>query len=453
MALLPRTLLGLSLAVSVAGVPTPSTMFEVPDLCHEGTMKCNQDTVYTCQNSGWIEFEHCGEPSWCKSDISGNAWCTTNLELRKRAAPAPTSTVTTAPSTKADGPLGRCSESQTRCNGKDLQICNNNDKWEAFQQCSECKLEGDHHSCIAPTTSTVVVPTTSTTVTSTIVGPTTSTTVVTTTSTVVGPTTSTVVGPTTSTVVGPTASTTVTSTVVVPTTSTDVVTTTSTDVGPTTSTTVVTTTSTDVVTITSTDVVTTTSTTVVPTATPECTRGETRCNGNNFELCDGEPSKWTFVENCKLCSTDNGMAYCQRDPDTPPPAQPTPSSSFSPAWDDPCFSGEVRCVGSDRIEACSAERNWEDFGPCPNCKQRYNTAVTCSFDDAGLSNFWTVGSSPTPTLKSGLSSAGECDQGFQRCARGNTTVETCDKGQWTTQGCVTGQVCVGIHSGIAWCST
>ncbi|KAI1766973.1 hypothetical protein GGR53DRAFT_174448 [Hypoxylon sp. FL1150] len=85
--------------------------------------------------------------------------------------------------------------------------------------------------------------------------------------------------------------------------------------------------------------------------------------------------------------------------DKSPKAQSTGPPSFSPAWDNPCFAGEVRCVGSDRIEACSAERNWEDFGPCPNCKQLYNTAVNCTFDDLGLAHFWTVDPISGPALE------------------------------------------------------
>ncbi len=45
-----------------------------------------------------------------------------------------------------------------------------------------------------------------------------------------------------------------------------------------------------------------------------------------------------------------------------------------------------------------------------------------TFDDAGLSNFWTVGTVPTPTLKGDVGPAEECAQGFQRCARNKTTI-------------------------------
>lgn len=50
------------------------------------------------------------------------------------------------------------------------------------------------------------------------------------------------------------------------------------------------------------------------------------------------------------------------------------------AQDNPCFGGEVRCSG-DRVEACDAEHVWQDFGPCPSCKQLYNTRVKCDYDE------------------------------------------------------------------------
>ncbi|XXG95409.1 hypothetical protein Hte_001671 [Hypoxylon texense] len=296
MSLLSRALLGLSLATSVLGVPMRPSPGGAPDLCHEGTRKCNLETVYLCRDSKWIEHESCDEPTWCKADLGGNAWCASGLELKKRAIAIPSPTITKPPSAKATGPPGWCTAGQTRCNGKNLQICNDNGKWEGFQTCSECITEGKQNNCIPFT-----------------------------------------------------------------------------------------------------------DTSAAPNATPSV-------------------------------------------------AQPTPSPSFSPTWDEPCFAGEVRCVGKDRIEACSAERNWEDFGPCPDCKQRYNTAVSCSFDDADLSNFWTVGTVPTPTREVDVGPAEECAQGFQRCARNNTTIETCNEGHWAVEGCAEGQTCVGIHEGIAWCS-
>ncbi|KAI4864146.1 hypothetical protein F4820DRAFT_348699 [Hypoxylon rubiginosum] len=355
MTLLSRTLLGLSLATSVLGVPVQPSPEGVPSLCHEGTTKCNLETVYLCRDNKWVQHEQCDEPTWCKSDLSGNAWCASSLELKKRAAPVPSPTITTAPSTKTDGPLGSCSAGQTRCNGKKLHVCNDNGKWEGFQQCSECITDGVHNNCIP---------------------------------------------------------------------------------------------------------ITTTSTTI--TLPKPIKLGDSRCHGKWKEIFD--LGRWRPVEECARCvpimDPQNGQVDCvplttdaaAAPTATPSVAQPTPSPSFSPAWDEPCFAGEVRCVGSDRIEACSAERNWEDFGPCPNCKQLYNTAVNCTFDDAGLSNFWTVGTVPTPTLKGDVGPAEECAQGFQRCARNNTTIETCNKGHWEVEGCADGQTCVGIHEGIAWCS-
>ncbi|KAI6091477.1 hypothetical protein F4821DRAFT_226192 [Hypoxylon rubiginosum] len=148
-----------------------------------------------------------------------------------------------------------------------------------------------------------------------------------------------------------------------------------------------------------------------------CTAAQTRCDGNNLQICN-DHGKWEWFESCAECLQEGEKATCiphittsttvtapQPTPtkstqtDKPPTAQPTGSLSFSPAWDDPCFAGEVRCVGSDRIEACSAERNWEDFGPCPHCKQLYNTAVNCSFDDLGLTIFWSVDSISTSALE------------------------------------------------------
>ncbi|OTA82242.1 hypothetical protein M434DRAFT_17106 [Hypoxylon sp. CO27-5] len=58
-----------------------------------------------------------------------------------------------------------------------------------------------------------------------------------------------------------------------------------------------------------------------------------------------------------------------------------------------CAGGEVECDG-DRIKGCTASGEWEDFGPCPNCKQLGDTRVDCTFLDAGADVSSIAGSFP-----------------------------------------------------------
>ncbi|KAK6956511.1 hypothetical protein Daesc_001789 [Daldinia eschscholtzii] len=153
-----------------------------------------------------------------------------------------------------------------------------------------------------------------------------------------------------------------------------------------------------------------------PTHPPQCVEGTLRCEGRWLDLCNSDLS-WQRIQQCNQCLTDpagepfcdNGQLSDTTTADLPtatsapvpsPPATSTPATSApgivlaasaassqiprSPelgiAQDNPCFGGEVRCNG-DRVEACTAEHEWQDFGPCPSCKQLYNTRVKCNYND------------------------------------------------------------------------
>ncbi|KAI1806297.1 hypothetical protein F4811DRAFT_551019 [Daldinia bambusicola] len=143
-----------------------------------------------------------------------------------------------------------------------------------------------------------------------------------------------------------------------------------------------------------------------PTHPPQCIEGTMRCEGSWLDLCSPDLS-WQRIEQCGECVTDsNGQPFCNnaRVTDTITASLPTATSApatlalegvpgatsvpsqiprspeVGTAQDNPCFGGEVRCSG-DRVEACTAEHEWQDFGPCPSCKQLYNTRVKCNYDE------------------------------------------------------------------------
>ncbi|KAI1399550.1 hypothetical protein F4819DRAFT_488471 [Hypoxylon fuscum] len=522
MAPLHHALVGLSLATSVMGAAvlpyrrsTTAGLDDAPNMpptvmCSSGNMLCNQNFVYICKDRKWVAWENCFTPSYCNSDSIGNAWCAEDTsELKKRAeAGVPTPAVTSAPNPAANGPPGWCTGGQTRCNGQDLQVCNDNGVWEPFEHCFECMTNDDGFADCIPFTTTTSAPTP------------------------------------TPTKVGDfrcngnwkeifdrgqwhqvercaQCTTDPDGTI---------------DCAP-----------------------TSTDPAVAPTATPECTKGKLRCNGNDMELCDGEFGKWDPVDQCSQCSQEGDTVVCEHWTTTSPtPTQTTPAmqtsqiasntkttsktttsktyttsqkparqtssttskttskatsqissqttsqttskttsnttsgktktsqttskttskttspttskttitskttsqqpakrssaSLFNPREDNPCFAGEVRCVGSDRIEACSVERNWEDYGPCPNCKQLYNTAINCTFEEAnqyGDEAVWTVGTVPALHQERPYQA---CATGFKRCAQDTTTVQICEEGRFVDmEACPAKETCVGIHEGIAFC--
>ncbi|KAI8962671.1 hypothetical protein F5Y11DRAFT_322377 [Daldinia sp. FL1419] len=143
-----------------------------------------------------------------------------------------------------------------------------------------------------------------------------------------------------------------------------------------------------------------------PPAAPQCVQGTLRCSGTWLDLC-GSELKWQHVQHCSQCVTDpDGQPFCDDGQlhSSPPASAPTPTptaTSSAPATsapvpaptprspdahaavdnlDNPCFPGEVRCNG-DRVEACDKFVQWQDFGPCPSCKQLYNTRVKCHYDE------------------------------------------------------------------------
>ncbi|KAI1100103.1 hypothetical protein F4804DRAFT_348850 [Jackrogersella minutella] len=214
-----------------------------------------------------------------------------------------------------------------------------------------------------------------------------------------------------------------------------------------------------------------------PTAAPVCEEGRLRCGatGNSLELCNAQ-RQWQQVEQCAGCSdTDEGETFCTP---LPAPATAFPTATAAPtsapaafptatrtapvvaarteapsvgvAVDDPCFGGEVKCSG-DRVSVCTSAHKWEDFGPCPNCKQLYNTRVNCDFHDAAqASNVTALLAQFTAAF---ALPASDCEQGRQRCANNNATVEACgEDGKWAREEtCAPKNLCVGVDTGIAFC--
>ncbi|KAI2633232.1 hypothetical protein GGS26DRAFT_590830 [Hypomontagnella submonticulosa] len=185
--------------------------------------------------------------------------------------------------------------------------------------------------------------------------------------------------------------------------------------------------------------------------------GDRRCVGNVEEVY-ANYTGWIFVQKCSKCiDSHDGSVNCTplvpTDPSANPTQAPSPAQTLSPFVDNPCFGGEVLCNG-DRVEICTAERKWEDFGPCPGCKQLYNTRVKCNFDDSEADDFARryvdelVRADPPPFPQSA-----KCNTGWEQCAENSTSIQVCDDNiSWRTiKTCGSDELCLQILDGVAFC--
>ncbi|KAI0104599.1 hypothetical protein F4814DRAFT_455875 [Daldinia grandis] len=392
------TLVGMSLSASALGAVL-TTIQNDPNHCMVGNATCNGNHVYHCEPSNkWVAKEECVYPSWCDVGTDGTVGCVSDTGL-KRDALVDSSVHTLAP-TRTDGYSPshiNCREAELRCNGRWEEICDGFGVWRKWRKCAECFSQGDGKAdCIPDTTLPSPEPK--------------------------------------------------------PTfckkdqlrcngqweeicdndaewhrlmqceSCTE-------DTGG------------------AIDCVPYVDMPPEPSHPPQCIQGTLRCEGNWLDLCNADLS-WKRVQQCRQCVTDtDGQPFCDNgqlpsSSSSTPKATPTASSTLitsvpitsvpttatpvprSPearvAEDNPCFGGEVRCSG-DRVEACTAEHEWQDFGPCPSCKQLYNTR--------------------------------DCEPGWQQCAHGNTTVEACTHdGRWATaEACSAEEMCLGMFEGVAFC--
>ncbi|KAI1472240.1 uncharacterized protein F4812DRAFT_4107 [Daldinia caldariorum] len=151
------------------------------------------------------------------------------------------------------------------------------------------------------------------------------------------------------------------------------------------------------------------------THTPECVAGALRCQGTYLDLCGADHS-WERIEKCGRCVTDpDGQTFCDNPeitdtaggkfamataaPGLPLLARSAPTfsalgdasdatpvpSSHTPRGHEvdtdktkPCTVGTVRCTG-DRVQGCTGEQKWHDFGPCPDCEQLDDNRVDCKW--------------------------------------------------------------------------
>ncbi|KAI1656328.1 hypothetical protein F4813DRAFT_397540 [Daldinia decipiens] len=423
------TLVGLGLSASVLGAILPTVQNDA-NHCMVGHTTCNDDYVYHCDsNNKWVVKEKCVHPSWCNAEADGTVGCVSDTGL-KRNAPVDSSvrTLTPTPTSGYSPSHINCREAELRCNGLWEEICDGFGVWQRWRKCSECFNQGEGKAdCIPETTLPTPEPT--------------------------------------------------------PTfckkdqlrcngkweeicdddaewhrlmKCEDC----SEDEGG------------------AIDCVPYVDMPPEPTHPAQCVEGTLRCEGNWLDLCNADLS-WQRIQQCLECVTDtDGQPFCDNGsvptssssssssstsaPETTPttsstpdtsaptttsvptttlvptttsaPATPTPGivlgipvmstpaphSSVRMAEDNPCFGGEVRCNG-DRVEACDAEHVWQDFGPCPSCKQLYNTR--------------------------------DCEPGWQQCAHGSTTVEACTyDGRWATvEACSAEEMCLGMFEGMAFC--
>ncbi|KAI0379011.1 hypothetical protein F5Y04DRAFT_138850 [Hypomontagnella monticulosa] len=189
--------------------------------------------------------------------------------------------------------------------------------------------------------------------------------------------------------------------------------------------------------------------------------GDRRCAGRNEEIYDETTDTWVFVRRCRTCvDYHDGTINCAPIvPEDPPVAEEiaSPTQSVSPLVDNPCFGGEVLCSG-DRVQVCTAERKWEDFGPCPGCKQLYNTRVKCNYEDsdaeflaADFAKRYT--DSLARTDPPAIAQPEKCNTGWERCAKNNTEVQVCDNNtSWRTiKTCGPDELCLSVLNGVVFC--
>ncbi|OTB02182.1 hypothetical protein M426DRAFT_13762 [Hypoxylon sp. CI-4A] len=222
---------------------------------------------------------------------------------------------------------------------------------------------------------------------------------------------------------------------------------------------------------------------------PVCKAGTRRCNVNTLELCDS--NEWHQIEVCSECVTDlKGELFCaplgspivSTVPPAPPSSTtsapvitPTPAPTSVPAPSetagtsliptatptgssevpgpspagavDPwCDGGSVRCAG-DRMTLCTSSHKWEDFGPCPSCKQLYNTRVDCKYQDPAESlEMSALLSRAVDVAKNPL--IHDCTTNETRCAEQNTAIDKCNFfGEWVRlQQCEPQEICVPLNS-------
>ncbi|OTA56292.1 hypothetical protein K449DRAFT_399611 [Hypoxylon sp. EC38] len=162
-------------------------------------------------------------------------------------------------------------------------------------------------------------------------------------------------------------------------------------------------------------------TTRAPSGLTPCEEDEVRCNGNMQEMCDCVSRKADRLTVLPMVprrpsitiatqATYDAMVTRSKSatiaatgvissraagPLAQLPVQPSIESPTGPPVSPSCVGGEVECDG-DRIKGCTASGEWEDFGPCPNCKQLSNTRADCIFLDAGADVSSIVG--PFPVL-------------------------------------------------------
>ncbi|KAI1388005.1 uncharacterized protein F4822DRAFT_299384 [Hypoxylon trugodes] len=410
--------------------------------CQHGERTCDRNTVYYCNGRGtWTAESLCIFPSWCnENEATSEAWCdedTTSsappeLELKKkRTIGIPTPVSTPEPSltpTRTFKPgsakkysfngndgkgalLGRqtrCVEGELRCNNDWEELCDAFGTWQHFQQCDACVTNDDGSVNCAPTTATSTAP-----------------------------------QPPPTPHTGDRRCSGNTEEIYNEKThlwefAEECIECVDNNDG-------------------TVSCAPATALPPQPTAPPQCNEGDRRCDGDWFELCNAQ-RLWDRIQQCSECVNGVDDTFCQPlETETP---TPTPSATPSPipsvasaagvALDNPCFGGEVRC-DNDRISVCSAERQWEDYGPCPNCKQLYNTRVKCDFDNSAQASSAAALFARSEALYSAR--VEECPKlGFQRCA--GPTVEVCDQdGHWAIkEQCTPRQYCMDSSDGIAFCS-
>ncbi|KAI1374484.1 hypothetical protein F4677DRAFT_426266, partial [Hypoxylon crocopeplum] len=325
----------------------PSTVVPEEPACQENQQRCNNGGAEMCDNDGnWIYLKRC---DYC-TEQHGIVNCVPHEEPAQPPETPP-----------------QCRSGERQCNNNWLEMCDDKQTWQPIQYCNECFVDNDHEVYCAvpsqttdnpttptlPPTHTDAPPPTNTDVpssSSTTAPAPTDTEVPTPTETNVPPTETNV--PPTETNAPPTETNAPPTETNVPPTTTDAPPPTNTDVPPP---------------PTDTDVPPPTITTVTVTV-PAPTDTEVPPPPPTYTQVPPSASTYPTIPGC------NGNSEA---------AKPTSTSTLTPypRAEEPCFSGEVRCNG-DRLSACTSAREWADFGPCPGCKQLYNTRVDCAFDDA-----------------------------------------------------------------------